>query len=128
MKTLLKKSAILKTIFSKISTYLNEIDADPQEDDSDFDNEEWMACPTKPALAHTILDLLLSPTYRLPRTVNAIRIYRDRNCFPICPRCKMVIKHEYQSYCGNCGQYLDWSKLEDAEEIFIGWSGVEDDD
>lgn len=128
MKTLLKKSAILKTISSKISTYLHEIDADPQEDDSDFDDEEWMACPTKPSLAHVILDLLLSPTYRLPRTVNAIRIYRDRNCFPICPRCKMVIKYEYQSYCGNCGQYLDWSRLKDAEEIFIGWSGFEDDD
>ena len=128
MKALLKKSAILKTISSKISTYLHAIDADPQEDDSDFDDEEWMACPTKPSLAHVILDLLLSPTYRLPRTVNAIRIYRDRNCFPICPRCKMVIKYEYQSYCGNCGQYLDWSRLEDAEEIFIGWSGFEDDD
>ena len=24
--------------------------------------------------------------------------------------------------------YLDWSRLEDAEEIFIGWSGFEDDD
>ena len=57
----------------------------------------------KRSLAHVILDLLLSPTYRLPRTVNAIRIYRDRNCFPICPRCKMVIECKYQSYCGNCG-------------------------
>ena len=127
MKTLLKKSGILKTISSEIGTYLHAIDVDPQEDDSDFDDEEWMACPTKPSFAHVILDLLLSPTYQLPRTVNAIRIYRDRNCFPICPRCKMVIKYEYQSYCGNCGQCLDWSKLEDAEEIFIGWSGVEDD-
>ena len=84
--------------------------------------------PEKRSLAHVILDLLLSPTYRLPRTVNAIRIYRDRHCFPICPRCKMVIEYEYQSYCGNCGQYLVWSKLEDAEKIFIGWSGVDDDD
>ena len=128
MKTQLKKSAVLKTIPSKIGAYLHKIDAVPQGDDSDFDDEEWMACPTKSALAHTILDLLLSPTYRLPRTVNAIRIYRDRNCFPICPRCKMVIKYEYQSYCGNCGQSLDWSKLDDAEEEFIGWSGVEEDD
>ena len=127
MKTMLKKTAVLRTISSKIITYLHEIDADPQEDDSDFVDEEWMNHPTKPSLAHVILDLLLSPTYRSPRTVNAIRIYRGRNCFPICPRCKMVIKYEYQSYCGNCGQYLDWSKLEDAEEIFIGWSGVEDD-
>ena len=46
MKALLKKSAILKTISSKISTYLHAIDADPQEDDSDFDDEEWMECPT----------------------------------------------------------------------------------
>lgn len=128
MKTLLKKPAILKTISSKKGAYLHKIDAVQQEDDLDFDDEEWTIHPTKPSLAHVILDLLLSPTYRLPRTVNAIRIYRDRNCFPICPRCKMVIKYEYQSYCGNCGQYLDWSKLDDAEEIFIGWSGVEDDD
>ena len=120
MKMLLKKFAVLKTISSKIDVYFHKIDAVPQEDDSVFDDEEWMDYPTKPTLADVILDLLLSPTYRLPRTVNAIRIYRDQNCFPICPRCKMVIKHEYQSYCGNCGQYLDWSKLEDAEEIFIG--------
>ena len=128
MKTLLKKFAVPKTISSKIDTCLHKINVNLQEDSSDFDDEEWMDYPTKPTLAHVILDLLLSPTYRLPRTVNAIRIYRDRNCFPICPRCKMVIKYEYQSYCGNCGQYLDWSKLDDAEEIFIGWSGVEDDD
>ena len=87
----------------------------------------WEDIPEKRSIPRTILDLLLSPTYQSSRTVSAIRIYRDRNCFPICPRCKMVIKYEYQSYCGNCGQYLDWSKLEDAEEIFIGWSGVEDD-
>lgn len=119
MKTLLKKSAILKTISSKISTYLHAIDADPQEDDSDFDDEEWMECPTKPTLAHIIIDLLLSPTYRLPRTVTAVRIYRDENIFSVCP-CDVCIEREYQGYCHRCGQYLDWSKLEDAGEIFIG--------
>ena len=87
----------------------------------------WEDTTEKRSLAHVILDLLLSPTYRLPRTVNTVRIYKDRNCFPICPRCKIVIRYEYQSYCGNCGQFLDWSKLDDAEEEFIGWSGVEDD-
>lgn len=127
-KTQLRKFAVLKTISSKIGAYLHKIDAVPPEDDSVFDDEEWMDYPTKPILSHVILDLLLSPTYRLPKTVNAIRIYRDRNCFPICPRCKMVIEYEYQSYCSNCGQHLDWSKLDDAEEIFIGWDGVEDDD
>ena len=82
MKTLFKESAILKTISSKISTYLHEIDAVPQEDNSDFDDEEWMDYPIKPTLAHVILDLLLSPTYRLPRAVTVVRIYRDENIFP----------------------------------------------
>ena len=94
MKALLKKSAILKTISSKISTYLHAIDADPQEDDSDFDDEEWMECPTKPTLAHIVLDLLLSPTYRLPKTVTAVRIYRDENIFSVCPRCDVCIERE----------------------------------
>ena len=127
MKMLPKKFATLKTISSKISTYLDEIDADPQEDDSAFEDEEWMECPKKPTLAHIILDLLLSPTYRLPRTATAVRIYRDKNIFSVCPRCDVCIEREYQWYCHRCGQYLDWSKLEDAEEIFIGWSDTEDD-
>lgn len=128
MKTLLKKSAILKTISSKIGAYLHKIDAVPQEDDSIFDDEEWMDYPAKPTLAHVILDLLLSPTYRLPKTVTTVRIYRDENIFSVCPRCDVCIEREYQGYCHRCGQHLDWSKLEDAKEIFIGWSGVEDDD
>ena len=124
IKTQLKKFAVLKTIFSKIGAYLHKIDAVPQEDESDFDDEEWMDHPTKPSLAHVILDLLLSPTYRLPKTVTAVRIYRDENIFS----CDVCIEREYQGHCHRGGQYLDWSKLEDAEEIFIGWSGVEDDD
>lgn len=121
MKTLLKKSAILKTISAKIGAYLHKIDAVPQEDD------EWMDYPIKPTLSHVILDLLLSPTYRLPKTVTTARIYRDENIFSVCPRCDVCIEREYQGHCHRCGQCLDWSKLEDAEEIFIGWSGFEDD-
>lgn len=88
----------------------------------------WEDIPKKRPLAHTILDLLLSPTYRLPRTVNTVRIHKDQHCFSVCPRYKKVIECEYQFYCGSCGQYLEWSKLDDAEEEFIGWNGVEDDD
>ena len=128
IKTQLKKFAVLKTIFSKTGDYLHKIDAVPQEDESDFDDEEWMDSPTKPSLAHVILDLLLSPTYRLPKTVTAVRIYRDENIFSVCPRCDVCIAREYQGYYHRCGQYLDWSKLEEAEEIFIGWSSFEDDD
>ena len=91
-------------------------------------DDVWEDTSEKRSLVHTILDLLLSPTYRLPKTVTAVRIYRDENIFSVCPRCDVCIEREYQGYCHRCGQYLDWSKLEEAEEIFIGWSGVEDDD
>lgn len=75
-------------------------------------DDVWEDTSEKRSLVHTILDLLLSPTYRLPRTVTTVRIYEDRNCFSVCPRCKKVIEYEYQSYCGSCGQHLDRSKLD----------------
>jgi len=92
MKTQLKKFAFLETISSKIGAHLHKIDAVPQEDESDFDDEKWIDHPTKPTLTHVILDLLLSPTYRLPRTVSAVRIYRDENIFSVCPRCDVCIE------------------------------------
>lgn len=95
---------------------------------TDADWDLWEDTPENPLLTHAILDLLLSPTYRLSMTVNTVRIYKDRNCFSVCPRCKKVVEYEHQSYCGSCGQYLDWSKLDDAEEVFIRWDGVEEDD
>jgi len=57
-------------------------------------NDIWEDIPEKHSLTHIILDLLLSPTYRLPMTVNTVRIYKDRNCFSVCPRCKKVIEYE----------------------------------
>ncbi len=76
MKTLLKKFAILKNYFLKNRYLPHKINVNLQEDSSDFDDEEWMDYPTKPTLAHVILDLLLSPTYRLPKTVTAVRIIK----------------------------------------------------
>lgn len=52
MKTLLKKSAILKTISLKIGAYLHKIDSVPQEDDSDFEDEE-SATPTSSETIYT---------------------------------------------------------------------------
>ena len=106
MKMPLKKFADLKTISSKISTYLHEINADPQEADLDFEDKEWMDYPAKPTLAHIVLDLLLSPTYRLPRTVTAVRIYRDENIFSVWPRCDVCIEREYHP--PRRGSILGW--------------------
>ena len=42
----------------------------------------WEDIPEKRSIPRTILDLLLSPTYHLPRTVNTVRIYKDRTASP----------------------------------------------
>ena len=107
---------------------MNKIFKSIRHQNTNADWDIWEAPPGEAFSRSHHPCLLLSPTYRLPMTVTTVRIYKDRNCFSICPRCKKVIEYEYQSYCGNCGQYLDWSKLDDATEEFIGWDGVEEDD
>lgn len=62
---------------------------------------------------------ILELSYRHPMKVAEVRIYRDGNMYPLCPRCKGVIEREYQSFCGICGQRIDWSGLDDAREIYI---------
>ena len=37
--------------------------------------------------------------------------------------CKATMEREYQAFCDRCGQRLDWSKYEDAEVVYTGWSG-----
>ena len=58
----------------------------------------WEDTPEKRPLTHAILDILLSPTYRLPMAVNTVRIYKDRNCFSVCPCCRKVIEYVYDFY------------------------------
>lgn len=91
---------------------------------SDQDEGE-MDYPVRPPLHRIILDLLLSPTFRIPKSVTKVRIYKDRNAFAVCPRCDSSMEYEYQLYCGCCGQHLVWSKFDEAEEEFIGWNGIE---
>lgn len=38
-----------------------------------------------------------------------------------------VIEYNFQLYCGNYGQYINWSKPDSVKEEFIKWDGVEDD-
>lgn len=71
-----------------------------------------------------ILELLLSPTYRIPLTVTEIHIYRDRSSYPLCPRCKSTLAREYQRFCDRCGQRLSWYQFDDAKEVYIGWNEV----
>lgn len=41
--------------------------------------------------------------YRNPMKVNSYRLYAGQ-----CPRCGVVFLDDSTSFCGNCGQALDW--------------------
>ena len=96
----------------------------------EYTDDEWeaMAKPPRRKASEVILDLLLSPTYRIPMTVAEIHIFRDRCLYPLCPRCKITMEREYQSFCDRCGQRLDWNNFENVKKVYIGWSGPKDDD
>ncbi len=61
-------------------------------------------------------------TYRLPLKVTEVRVFRSPVCgttgYYVCPRCKTTMEREYMAYCSRCGQRLDWSDCENAQEIY----------
>ena len=75
-----------------------------------------------------IHELLLSPTYRWPMRVTEVHIYKDETAWAQCPRCKGRIEYEYQFFCDSCGQRIDRFGLDDAKEVYIGWSGPKEDE
>ena len=83
----------------------------------EYTDDEWdtMDKTARRKVSEVILDLLLSPTY-LPK-------YKQCS-YPLCPQCKITMVREYQRFCDRCVQQLDWSKFEDAKEVYIGWDGV----
>ena len=69
---------------------------------------------------HVVYDIIIAPSYRIPKTVKKIYVYPDNCFFGVCPRCNNSIDREYQTFCNCCGQRLDWSKLDEAEKEWIG--------
>lgn len=69
---------------------------------------------------HAVYDIIIAPSYRIHKKVKKIRVYPDNCFFGVCPRCNNSIDREYQTFCNCCGQRLDWSKLDEAEEQWIG--------
>ena len=57
------------------------------------------------------------PSYRFPLMVNSVRYYPEcpeLSTYPLCPRCNQPMEREYQPYCDQCGQALDWKNLSHA--------------
>ena len=103
-------------------------DIDLFDEDDCIEDEIELNCPIQPPHHRFIIDLFLSHTFRAPKPVTKVRIYRDRNMYAVCPRCNISMEYEYQLYCNRCGQHLEWSKYDEAEEEFIGWNGAETED
>lgn len=87
--------------------------------DSSF-NKWDIDLPIRPPIHRILLDLLLASTFRIPGPVTKIRIYEYRTAFAVCPQCNYSMEYKYQLYYGHCGKHLVWSKLDIAEEEFVG--------
>ncbi len=51
--------------------------------------------------------------YRMPMEVAELKVYPNLfrgSAYYICPRCRVTMEREFQSYCDRCGQKLDWRK------------------
>lgn len=49
------------------------------------------------------------------------RVRRDKGYFRYeCPKCENTLYVLMQSYCGNCGQAIDWSKEDLKDDIYGG--------
>lgn len=48
------------------------------------------------------------PEYELGFRKPMLVIHYNRFGYSICPRCGDWVEHRYQSFCGACGQRLQW--------------------
>lgn len=59
-------------------------------------------------------------TFRAPMRVTQVRCLRW-SCgivsFPVCPRCRITLEREYQTFCDRCGQCLSWKRFSKATII-----------
>lgn len=63
------------------------------------------------------VDTSMKLSFRTPMPVTCLRrapTLGRYTLFALCPRCNRDIEREYQAFCSNCGQMLDWSMIDDA--------------
>ena len=92
-------------------------DATESKYDDLFEEDEILSAADRfRCFLHAAYDIIIAPSYRIPKKVKKIRVYPDNCFFGVCPRCNKSIDREYQDFCNCCGQRLDWSVLDEAEE------------
>lgn len=60
-------------------------------------------------------------SFQIPMKVNelvSLHIYDDQDSlFYVCPKCKISLERDFQSYCDRCGQRLDWKDYKKAKIV-----------
>lgn len=112
------KITVLKTMNPNIED--TEDIFDIFEEAFDEEEEEISAAERFRGCIRMVYELMIAPTYRIPRLVKKICVYPDECLFGVCPRCGISVEREFQSFCDRCGQKLDWSQLNKAEWVWVG--------
>ncbi len=58
-------------------------------------------------------------SFRKPMAVDEIHLLHNELAFSVCPRCRLTLEREYQSYCDRCGQALDWTYFKKARVVSV---------
>ncbi len=56
-------------------------------------------------------------SYREPRKIEEIHILKNGYEYALCPRCKRIFDTEFQPFCSECGQAIDWKKSKETKRI-----------
>lgn len=59
---------------------------------------------------------LAAYTYRTPMLILDTAIYVSGDVYAKCPRCRVPLERDFQSYCDRCGQALDWSMWDELQD------------
>ncbi len=50
-------------------------------------------------------------SYREPSRIKEIHVMKNGEEYVLCPRCDRIFDIEYQPFCSECGQAIDWRQL-----------------
>lgn len=59
----------------------------------------------------------LELSFRTEMPVTQVRLLEVDGAYPVCPRCKISMEREHQSFCDRCGQRLGWKDYKNAVVI-----------
>ena len=56
-------------------------------------------------------------SYRELLRIKEIHVMKSGDEFVLCPRCGRIFDIEYQPFCSECGQAIDWRQLRKVKRI-----------